>query len=177
MKPSPSLRDHRQPRQAAETTPTWIYTAQGSGRRFPGFALRELRGDDIARSVYASPGTCLAELSDVLRNCWYVIAWDTSPATGFFRAPSSTSRSSCFAPRTALCRAGRPLLPPPCAAFKGRKEGDNVRCGYHGLKFDAGGRCVEPGPRAQRRATRWRCATSSSCGWAIRPGAKAPAAR
>jgi vanillate O-demethylase monooxygenase subunit len=26
---------------------------------------------------------------------------------------------------------------------KGRREGDCVRCGYHGMKFDADGRCVE----------------------------------
>ncbi len=39
---------------------------------------------------------------------------------------------------------------------QGRIEGDDVRCGYHGLRFDATGRCVEvPGqsaipPDAQR---------------------------
>ena len=40
---------------------------------------------------------------------------------------------------------------------KGRKEGDCVRCGYHGLLFDATGRCIEiPGadtvPREGARA-------------------------
>ena len=35
---------------------------------------------------------------------------------------------------------------------KGRKEGDCVRCGYHGLLFEADGRCIEiPGPRRCRR--------------------------
>ena len=41
---------------------------------------------------------------------------------------------------------------------KGRVEGDDLRCGYHGLRFDASGRCVEiPGqasipPQARVRA-------------------------
>jgi vanillate O-demethylase monooxygenase subunit len=26
---------------------------------------------------------------------------------------------------------------------KGRREGDGVRCGYHGMAFDARGRCIE----------------------------------
>ena len=95
-----------------------------------------------------------------IRNCWYVVAWDHElPADGLFG-------------RTVI---GEPLLLYRCAdgrivaledrcchrlapLSKGRKEGDCVRCGYHGLKFDASGACVEiPGldavpPKARVRS-------------------------
>ena len=86
--------------------------------------------------------------SDWLQDCWYVIAWD-------HEIPSAQS-TELFT-RTVL---GEPILiyrlldgsfnalqdrcPHRLAPLsKGRREGDAVRCGYHGLKFDAAGRCVE----------------------------------
>jgi len=39
----------------------------------------------------------------------------------------------------------------------GRREGDGLRCGYHGLKFDAGGNCIEiPGQKEIPPGTRVR---------------------
>jgi vanillate O-demethylase monooxygenase subunit len=83
-----------------------------------------------------------------LRNCWYVIAWD-------HEVPAADSRA--LLRRVAL---NEPLLVYRTAAgdivtledrcvhrhaplSKGRREGDHIRCGYHGLLFDANGRCVE----------------------------------
>jgi vanillate O-demethylase monooxygenase subunit len=79
-----------------------------------------------------------------LRNCWYVIAWDHEvPADGLFARRVLNEPIIVF--RTA---GGYAALEDRCChrhapLSRGRKEGDHVRCGYHGLKFDAGGRCVE----------------------------------
>ncbi|RYF42902.1 MAG: aromatic ring-hydroxylating dioxygenase subunit alpha [Comamonadaceae bacterium] len=98
-----------------------------------------------------------------LRNCWYVIAWahEVPPAgsPGLFHRTVLGERVLVY--RTAsgalaaladrCCHRLAPLS-------RGRQEGDCVRCGYHGLKFDASGACVEvPGmatvpPRARVRS-------------------------
>lgn len=80
-----------------------------------------------------------------LRNCWYVIAWDHEvPADGLFARTVlnepilvlRTADGRFAALEDRCCHRLAPLS-------KGRREGDCVRCGYHGLKFDADGRCVE----------------------------------
>jgi phenylpropionate dioxygenase-like ring-hydroxylating dioxygenase large terminal subunit len=80
-----------------------------------------------------------------LRNCWYVIAWDYEiPADGLFTRTVlgepilvfRTSNGGYAALEDRCCHRHAPLS-------KGRKEGDSVRCGYHGMKFDAGGLCIE----------------------------------
>jgi len=73
-----------------------------------------------------------------------VIAWDHEiPADGLF------ARTVLGEP-ILVYRAGERLvaLADRCChrhapLSRGRKEGDCVRCGYHGLKFDPSGRCVE----------------------------------
>ena len=80
-----------------------------------------------------------------VNNCWYVIAWEHEiPADGFLARtvlgePLLAYRTTA-AQLTVLedrcCHRHAPLS-------KGRREGDCVRCGYHGLKFDAQGVCVE----------------------------------
>jgi vanillate O-demethylase monooxygenase subunit len=85
-----------------------------------------------------------ADRGKFLRNCWYVIAWDYEiPMDGLFsrtvlNEPILVFRSTggFAALEDRCCHRHAPLS-------KGRKEGDCVRCGYHGLKFDAGGRCVD----------------------------------
>jgi vanillate O-demethylase monooxygenase subunit len=84
-------------------------------------------------------------MSEFLTNCWYVAAWDHELADGKLLA------------RTIL---GKPVvlfkgdsgnvvaLEDRCAhrgarLSNGRREGDCVRCMYHGLKFDASGKCVQ----------------------------------
>lgn len=95
-----------------------------------------------------------------LRNCWYVVAWDHEiPADGLF------NRTVIGEPLLLFRRADGTIvaLEDRCChrlapLSKGRKEGDCVRCGYHGLKFDAEGICIEvPGlesvpPKARVRS-------------------------
>ena len=80
-----------------------------------------------------------------LRNCWYVIGWEHEiPADGFLAR--TVLGTPLLAWRTAngdyavledrCCHRLAPLS-------KGRREGDAIRCGYHGLKFDASGACIE----------------------------------
>jgi phenylpropionate dioxygenase-like ring-hydroxylating dioxygenase large terminal subunit len=80
-----------------------------------------------------------------LRNCWYVIAWDHEiPADGLFTRTVlgepillyRTAAGGITALADRCCHRAAPLS-------RGRKEGDCVRCGYHGLKFNAAGSCVE----------------------------------
>ena len=80
-----------------------------------------------------------------LRNCWYVIGWEHEiPADGFL------ARTVLGTPLLAWRTAGGnyAVLDDRCChrlapLSKGRREGDAIRCGYHGLKFDASGACIE----------------------------------
>jgi vanillate O-demethylase monooxygenase subunit len=83
-----------------------------------------------------------------LRNCWYVIAWDHEiPPAG---SPELFTRTVLGEPILVLRTAAGELaaMEDRCChrlapLSKGRREGDCVRCGYHGLKFEPTGRCVE----------------------------------
>jgi phenylpropionate dioxygenase-like ring-hydroxylating dioxygenase large terminal subunit len=95
-----------------------------------------------------------------IRNCWYVVAWDheIGPDTLFARTvlgePLLLYRKpdgGLVALEDRCCHRLAPLS-------AGRKEGECVRCGYHGLKFAPDGACVEaPGldrvpPKARVRS-------------------------
>jgi vanillate O-demethylase monooxygenase subunit len=92
-----------------------------------------------------------------LRNCWYVIAWDHEiPADGFLARKVlgepllvyRTGAGTLAVLEDRCCHRHAPLS-------KGRREGDCIRCGYHGLKFDAAGACVEvPGMEAAPSSAR-----------------------
>ena len=98
-----------------------------------------------------------------LRNCWYVLAWDHEiPAAD---SPEMFRRTVLGEPLLVLRTADGALavLEDRCChrhapLSAGRREGDCVRCGYHGLKFDAHGVCVDaPGlsqipPKARVRS-------------------------
>jgi vanillate O-demethylase monooxygenase subunit len=80
-----------------------------------------------------------------MRNHWYVTAWEHEiPADGLFSRIVlgeailiyRLADGSLTALEDRCCHRLAPLS-------KGRKEGDCVRCGYHGLKFDSEGKCVE----------------------------------
>jgi phenylpropionate dioxygenase-like ring-hydroxylating dioxygenase large terminal subunit len=86
-----------------------------------------------------------------IRNTWYVAGWGTEvPADGLFArtiigTPVLLYRQQdggIVAMEDRCCHRGAPLS---C----GRREGDAVRCGYHGLKFDAHGRCIEAPAQAR----------------------------
>jgi phenylpropionate dioxygenase-like ring-hydroxylating dioxygenase large terminal subunit len=86
-----------------------------------------------------------------IRNTWYVAAWDheVGPEALFQRTILGqsilffrTSLGNVVALDNKCCHRHAPLS-------LGRREGDCVRCMYHGLKFGADGRCVEiPGQTA-----------------------------
>jgi vanillate O-demethylase monooxygenase subunit len=80
-----------------------------------------------------------------IRDIWYVGAWDFEiPAAGFFTRtildiPILFYRREdgvAVAVEDRCCHRGAPLS-------AGRREGDRVRCGYHGLLFDETGACRE----------------------------------
>lgn len=80
-----------------------------------------------------------------VRNCWYVAAWSHEiGADGLFsrtilNEPLLLMRmadGNVVAMDNRCCHRAAPLS-------EGRREGDCVRCPYHGLKFDAQGTCIE----------------------------------
>jgi vanillate O-demethylase monooxygenase subunit len=101
-----------------------------------------------------------------VRDCWYVIAWaheiaaaDAADAKLFTRTVLGepilvyrTADGALVALEDRCCHRHAPLS-------IGQREGDTIRCGYHGLRFDATGQCVEvPGmdrPPPQARVARY----------------------
>jgi vanillate O-demethylase monooxygenase subunit len=80
-----------------------------------------------------------------IRNCWYVAAWDHEiPADGLFSRTVIGEPLLLYRQRDGrvvaledrCCHRQAPLS-------AGRREGDGVRCGYHGLLFDGLGQCTE----------------------------------
>lgn len=85
-----------------------------------------------------------------LRNAWYPVGW-SKDLTGepvartllddpvvLFRMPNGT----LAALEDRCCHRAAPLS-------LGKLVGEHLQCGYHGLKFDGTGRCVEvPGQKA-----------------------------
>ena len=83
-----------------------------------------------------------------VRNCWYVIAWDHEVPVqqndgGIFSRTVLGEPIVVYRTQEGLvaladrcCHRGAPLS-------KGRLEGDNLRCGYHGLVFNPQGQCIE----------------------------------
>jgi vanillate O-demethylase monooxygenase subunit len=95
-----------------------------------------------------------------VRNCWYVAAWghelgDAAPISRMIIDEAvvlyRTGAGAVVALEDRCCHRFAPLS-------KGRVEGDDLRCMYHGLKFNPAGTCIEiPGqdeipPRARVRA-------------------------
>jgi len=80
-----------------------------------------------------------------LRNCWYVAAWDHELIDGRLLARTIMEEGivlykgesgQAVALRDRCCHRGALLS-------MGRREGDCLRCMYHGLKFDATGKCIQ----------------------------------
>ena len=82
---------------------------------------------------------------DFVRDCWYVVGWSSDFSEGviesrriidepvvFYR--KQDGRLAAFADRCIHRHAPLSL---------GRLEGDDIRCMYHGLRFDSDGLCVE----------------------------------
>jgi phenylpropionate dioxygenase-like ring-hydroxylating dioxygenase large terminal subunit len=80
-----------------------------------------------------------------LKNCWYVAAWDHELLDGKMLARTlleepvllyKSETGKVVALQDRCCHRGVPL-------HLGRREGDCVRCMYHGLKFDPTGKCIQ----------------------------------
>src|SRR5258708_13824408 len=83
--------------------------------------------------------------TDFLKNTWYGAAWsyeigaDGMLARTITRVPLLFWRDGAggvVALDDRCCHRAAPLS-------KGRREGDNIRCMYHGLLFDKTGKCIE----------------------------------
>jgi len=83
--------------------------------------------------------------AEFLRNTWYVAAWSHEIAGDQMLARTITHVPLIFwrdatgkvvALEDRCCHRAAPLS-------KGRLEGGGIRCMYHGLLFDSGGRCIE----------------------------------
>ncbi len=80
-----------------------------------------------------------------VKNCWYVAAWDheiladTLLARTILGEPILIYRMADGSPVALDNRCAHRHAP----LSMGRREGDTVRCAYHGLKYDSQGRCVE----------------------------------
>jgi phenylpropionate dioxygenase-like ring-hydroxylating dioxygenase large terminal subunit len=80
-----------------------------------------------------------------LTNCWYVAAWDHELAGGKLLARTLLDKPVVLYKGDS---GNVVALDDRCAhrgarLSNGRREGDCVRCMYHGLKFDASGKCVQ----------------------------------
>ena len=113
-----------------------------------------------------------------LQNCWYVAAWDHELIDGKLLARTILEKpvliykgesGRVVALDNRCCHRGAKLS-------NGRMEGDDIRCMYHGLKFDPSGQ-MHPDSRARTTsrpssacaATRWSSASTwSGSGWATR---------
>jgi phenylpropionate dioxygenase-like ring-hydroxylating dioxygenase large terminal subunit len=83
-----------------------------------------------------------------IADSWYVIAWDheippIESAEIFTRTVLNepiivyrTTGNQLVAMQDRCCHRHAPLS-------KGKREGDSIRCGYHGLKFNSQGKCVD----------------------------------
>jgi phenylpropionate dioxygenase-like ring-hydroxylating dioxygenase large terminal subunit len=85
------------------------------------------------------------ETQGFLMNTWYVAAWDHELIDGKLLARTLLEKpvllykgdsGRVVALDNRCCHRGAKLS-------NGRLEGDDVRCMYHGLKFDPGGKCIQ----------------------------------
>jgi phenylpropionate dioxygenase-like ring-hydroxylating dioxygenase large terminal subunit len=87
----------------------------------------------------------MAQSGTFLMNSWYVAAWDHELIDGKLLARTILDQpvllykgdsGRAVALDNRCCHRGAMLS-------KGRLEGDDVRCMYHGLKFDPSGKCIQ----------------------------------
>jgi len=78
-----------------------------------------------------------------LRNAWYVVAWAEEITPELQQVTVLGERICIFRNSTEEIIALEDACPHrKLPLSKGRKKGDTVECGYHGLTFDCAGKCV-----------------------------------
>lgn len=79
-----------------------------------------------------------------LKNCWYVAALSSEvPADGVFHRKLLGSSVILYRKADGAAVVMRNRCPHRFAPLdRGRRIGDDLVCGYHGLRFDSAGRCV-----------------------------------
>ena len=108
-------------------------------------------------------------VTDYVRNAWYAAAWADELTDKPLARTLLDENVVLFRGASGAVGALEDICPHRMAALSmGVVDGDNLRCGYHGLLFDCSGRCVEiPGqvnipPRAHARhyplVERWQVA-------------------
>ena len=89
----------------------------------------------------------LPGLAEYPRNQWYVAGWshefgrDKASAREICGDPVALYRTESGAPKALFDRC--PHRGMPLHSATGRIVGDTLQCGYHGMRFDANGKCVE----------------------------------
>ncbi len=80
-----------------------------------------------------------------IRNTWYVAGWDEEvPRDGFLARTILNTPVALWRDESGAVVAFEDMCPHRGAPLsRGRREGDKVRCLYHGLLFDRAGTCVE----------------------------------
>jgi phenylpropionate dioxygenase-like ring-hydroxylating dioxygenase large terminal subunit len=103
---------------------------------------------DAADHLQANTANRRGDMTDdgiFLRNAWYVAAWNHELIDGkklartILERPIVLYRGSSgkvVALDDRCCHRAAPLS-------MGRIEGDDIRCMYHGMKFDAAGKCIQ----------------------------------
>lgn len=99
-------------------------------------------------------------MSEYVRNCWYMAGWAEEVPDGGWLARRLLDRPWLV---LRLADGSYAMVADRCPhrfapLSRGERIGDELRCGYHGLGFDAAGRCVHnpfggPPPESARIAT------------------------
>src|SRR5688572_29601803 len=105
---------------------------------------------DMPRTAYHGHAECDGGSPVFLRNAWYVAAWDHEVGRALFPRTLLNTNVVMFrgedgrvaALEDRCCHRNAPLS-------AGTLIGDEVQCGYHGLRYDGTGRCVEVPSQSQ----------------------------
>src|SRR6266705_987500 len=97
------------------------------------------------RAFHATGRGVMTDDGIFLRNSWYVAAWNHELIDGRKLARTILERpvvmyrgatGKVVALDDRCCHRAAPLS-------MGRIEGDDIRCMYHGMKFEPGGKCIQ----------------------------------
>jgi phenylpropionate dioxygenase-like ring-hydroxylating dioxygenase large terminal subunit len=78
-----------------------------------------------------------------LKNTWYMAAWSEEVGATLLRRRIIGLQVLLYRQQNGLAAALEDRCPHRFAPLsRGTRDGDAVRCGYHGLTFDASGRCI-----------------------------------